>query len=228
MFRGEDALNEILNHDSMLINVVFALLISSLCISSATNVIDDDIVLWILNYNSLHSDKDSLHSAKRLTLHCITIIIKAPVVLHHNNCKSLRASIHHSNLTMSPHNQINHQTKRCKPPTPNSTRLRPLHRRPRNTSTHDRIPHIVLSPVFFDEAFRPAKDSHDECELSGPVHGFISGGAEDGAHLFSDGGLGYFLSVDYCYLFFDKREREMIIRMKIRMMIEIYYTIMMK
>ncbi len=91
MFRGEGALIEILNHDSMLmlINVVFALLISSLFISSATNVIDDDIVLWILNYNPLHSDKDSLHSAKRLTLHCITIIIKARFILHHNNNKAL-------------------------------------------------------------------------------------------------------------------------------------------
>lgn len=106
-----------------------------------------------------------------------------------------------SKLTMRSHNRINHQRKRRKPTTSNGTRLRPLlclHRRPRHATAHHGVPHIVLPPILFHEAFRSSENAGDECELSAPVEGFFGGGSKSGSHLFFEGGLGYFFSVDDC------------------------------
>ena len=102
-------------------------------------------------------------------------------------------------LTMSPHNRINHQTKRREPPTSNGTRLRTLlrlHRRPGNASANHGIPHVVLPPILLHQALRSAEHSRNERELSAPVQGLIGRGAHGRTHLFLQWGLGDLLPLD--------------------------------
>jgi len=97
------------------------------------------------------------------------------------------------------HNLVNNNRKSRKTPTTHSSSLRPalrLQHCASNTSTGNRIPKIVLSPILLDQTLTAIEDSRDESEISAPIDTFFPRCSNHRSHLLAQGSWRYFLSLD--------------------------------